>query len=79
MEGTCAGKVNPGMAYNSLHWMPMFSDEMLKFIFKNLQQNWLGGLETVHLLNGLVKLHLGSMEIVHGYLMGVQNVPHHAQ
>ena len=39
MEGACAGKVNPGMVYNALHWMPMFSDEVFKFVLKNLQKN----------------------------------------
>ena len=31
------------------------------------------------LLNGPVELHLSSMEIIHGHLMGVQDVPHRAQ
>ena len=38
MEEACAGKVNPGMVYNGLHWTPMISDEMLKFALKHLQQ-----------------------------------------
>ena len=37
VEGACAGKVNPGMLYNGLHWMPMISDEVFKFSFKHLQ------------------------------------------
>ena len=31
------------------------------------------------LLDGTIELHLSSMEIIHGYLMGVQNIPNHAQ
>ena len=37
VEGACAGKVNPGMVYNGLHWTPMISDEVLKFSFNHLQ------------------------------------------
>ena len=33
----------------------------------------------MRLLNGPVKLHLSSMEIIHRNLMGVQNVPDHAK
>ena len=29
----------------------------------------------MRLLNGPIELHLSSMEIIHGYLMGVQNIP----
>ena len=31
------------------------------------------------LLNGPVKLHLGSMEVIHGNLMGVQRIPNCTQ
>ena len=37
VEGACAGKVNPGMLYNSLHGTPMISDEMFEFGLKDLQ------------------------------------------
>ena len=79
MEGACAGKVNPGMLYNGLHRTPMISDKVLKLGFKHLQKDGLGRLETMGLLNGPVKLHLSSMEIIHGNLMGVQHVPNRAQ
>ena len=31
------------------------------------------------LLNGTVKLHLNHMEVIHGDLMGVQDIPHCTQ
>ena len=37
VEGACARKVNPGMLYNGLHRMLMFSDEVLEFMLKNLE------------------------------------------
>ena len=39
VEGACAGKVNPGMLYNGLEWMPMISDEMFELMLQNLQEN----------------------------------------
>ena len=39
VEGACAGKVNPAMLYNSLHRMPVISDEVFEFGFKNLQKH----------------------------------------
>ena len=38
VEGACAGKVNPGMLYNSLHGIPVISDEVFKFGLKDLQK-----------------------------------------
>ena len=79
VEGACAGKVNPGMLYNGLHGTPMISDEMLQFMLQHLQENWLGGLETMRLLDGSIELHLSSMEVIHSYLMGIQYIPNRTQ